>query len=303
MKKHLFVTPPHSQSNFAMHYMQTDYPEFHYHDFWEFVIVTEGTIVHKINRIERQVPKNTLLVLRPEDKHAIFNVFNGQSAHLNLIVRTETFKTICDCLAPDLYASLLEEPYIEYEIKQSITDSFVNMYHKSRIVENTGGNEYDNFVTMIFLSMLKELFYNAKIRKPNDEEQPRYSAAVNEIITLMHDEKNITQSIDEILTSVNYSHCHIIRLFKKEIGLTPSQYFLKIKLDYSKRLLESTNLTISNISSNIGFSSLGHFTQIFKREFGVSPATYRKKWNTFYKDFEETPLDTPIPVTDFKKTK
>ena len=127
-----------------------------------------------------------------------------------------------------------------------------------------------SFILLIILSLLKY--------------------TVNKFIERMRKPENITLSIEDIIKTMNYSHCHIIRLFKKETGTTPSQYFLQIKLHYARSLLETTDLSVLDIASTVGFSSLGHFTKVFKNQFSLPPANYRKKWNNYYDAFDEIPM-------------
>ena len=114
-----------------------------------------------------------------------------------------------------------------------------------------------------------------------------YSESVKKFIELMRQPEHFALSIEEITQMMNYSHCHIIRLFKKETGMTPSQYFLRIKLAYAKSLLETTDFSVAHIASLVGFSSLGHFTKVFKDQYSLPPANYRKKWEYYYASFDD----------------
>ena len=65
------------------------------------------------------------------------------------------------------------------------------------------------------------------------------------------------------------------RKIKVLTGQTASEFIRKIKLEKAKELLENTDLTISEISYKVGFSSPSYFTKCFKEEYGLIPKEMR----------------------------
>ncbi len=279
MKKYKF---PSNSKNFFINYVRGPYSEMHSHDYWEFTIITKGKIFHKINSFEHIVGENTLLVIRPNDNHSLNAVDNEDIAHINLGVKDEVMKNTLPTLSYDIYDFLLKSPYIEFEISKTATTYFINVFNKfQNTVHDKRASE--EFLSLIFVSVIRELM----LCVIDTRQKNNYSATVNEFIEYMRKKENLTLSIEDIIKKMNYSHCHIIRLFKKETGTTPSQYFLKIKLNYARSLLETTNMSVMDIASAVGFSSLGHFTEVFKKQYSLPPAKYRKNWNDYYDSFDE----------------
>ncbi len=65
---------------------------------------------------------------------------------------------------------------------------------------------------------------------------------------------------------------------KEVTGLTPNEFTLKVKLDEAMNLLKSdADLTVSEISFKMGFSSARYFSKCFKSFFGVSPQSVKRK--------------------------
>ena len=279
MKRYKF---PSNDKNFFINHNSGPYSETHCHDYWEFTIITKGKIMHKINSFERIIGENTLLVIRPDDTHSLNRTDDQDIAHINIGVKNNVLKTILSALSDGLYDFLLQEPYIEFKISKSTTTYFINMFNKyhTTIHDDEAGGD---FLSTIFISVIREVLLCVN----NSKQKQNYSITVNEFIERIRKPENLTLSIDDIIENMNYSHCHIIRLFKKETGTTPSQYFLKIKLNYARSLLETTNLSVPEIASFVGFSSLGHFTKVFKNQYSLPPANYRRKWNNYYDSFDE----------------
>lgn len=82
-------------------------------------------------------------------------------------------------------------------------------------------------------------------------------------------------------TVADYIHMspdYLDRLFKKEFGLSVSQYIKEKKIDYAKMLLRTTNLSVSEIAQRLGYINLSHFIASFKQITNMTPVNYRKKY-------------------------
>lgn len=90
-------------------------------------------------------------------------------------------------------------------------------------------------------------------------------------LQMMEKKENFSVPISKLCERVNYSQSQIIRLFKVYLNTTPVKLFNGIKLNYAKSLLESTNMSILDISMEVGYESLGFFNVAFKKHFGISP--------------------------------
>ena len=279
MKRYKF---PSSSKNFFINYNQGPYPEKHCHEYWEFTIVTKGRILHKIGNLERIIPTNTLLVLRPDDAHSFHAATEESFAYITFGVQNKALETMFSILPGNLYEFLLKGTFIEFEISKATAAYFNNSFNKFHTSLHDE-NKSDEILSVLFLGIVRELLLCINTSKQKEN----YSTTVNNFIEYMRKPENLTLSITDIIKNMNYSHCHLIRLFKKETGTTPSQYFLKIKLNYARSLLETTNLSALDIAYAVGFSSLGHFTEVFKNEYSLPPVKYRKKWNNFYSSFDE----------------
>ncbi len=83
-------------------------------------------------------------------------------------------------------------------------------------------------------------------------------------------------TLTELTQKLNISHTKLNFLFKKVMNMTVFEFIRKKRLDYSFKLLIETELSISEISYEAGWSNPGHFTREFKKLYGVSPKNYRE---------------------------
>jgi AraC-like DNA-binding protein len=65
-------------------------------------------------------------------------------------------------------------------------------------------------------------------------------------------------------------------LFKKEMGVTFSNYILNVKIDHAKRLLKNTNMSLISIAIELGFDNQSYFSNVFKKATNMTPKQYRQ---------------------------
>jgi AraC-like DNA-binding protein len=84
-------------------------------------------------------------------------------------------------------------------------------------------------------------------------------------------------SVRSIAREVAISPYHFIRQFESVFGVTPHQFRIQSRLDRAKLLLALGERSVTEICLEIGFSSLGSFSDLFTRRFGASPSMYRRR--------------------------
>lgn len=83
-------------------------------------------------------------------------------------------------------------------------------------------------------------------------------------------------TITSLENKFNYNKDYIMRLFKREIGVTIIDYINRKRIYNSLNSLKNTNDSIILISINYGYYSLEYYSEIFKSIIGVAPSIYRK---------------------------
>lgn len=84
-------------------------------------------------------------------------------------------------------------------------------------------------------------------------------------------------SREDIARHVYLNPDYLTRVFKKETGMSISDYMQQCRLDYAKRLLKETNQSISEIAVAAGYSNISYFSTIFKKFTSLNPVDYRKQ--------------------------
>ena len=104
----------------------------------------------------------------------------------------------------------------------------------------------------------------------------RKEARLNDLLKFINENLDKPLS-NETLSGKYFAHPnHFIRAFKEKTGLTPAKYIKAKRMEHAKRLLESTDLSILEITGKIGLVESTHFSKLFKKYYNVSPTQYRR---------------------------
>ena len=82
-------------------------------------------------------------------------------------------------------------------------------------------------------------------------------------------------SVSDLCSCLHIEERTFRNIFSVYMKTSPKKYFETIRLEESKRYLESTNIPISQIASSLGFSSSGHYSTAFRKAYNITPAQYR----------------------------
>lgn len=83
-------------------------------------------------------------------------------------------------------------------------------------------------------------------------------------------------TIDDMARTAMFSKFHFTRLFQQATGVSPGRFLSAVRLQKAKKLLLSTSLSVTEISNQVGYSSVGTFSSRFKNSVGLSPTAYRE---------------------------
>jgi AraC family transcriptional regulator len=91
----------------------------------------------------------------------------------------------------------------------------------------------------------------------------------------LSDEEEGRVALRVVANDVHMSYFHFSRAFKQSMGMTATNYIAERRIERAKKLLEETELPISEIALRSGFSSQSHFTTAFRRLAGATPKAFR----------------------------
>lgn len=124
------------------------------------------------------------------------------------------------------------------------------------------------------LSLQKEMVHKYCLLVKNHS-MKGYSLLVQKVITRIDSDLTADLSLKTQADYLNVNASYLSTLFKKETGVTLTDYVNKRRVDYAVFLLNTTNMQIQNIAQYCGIPDVNYFTKIFKKYIGKTPKEYR----------------------------
>lgn len=195
---------------------------------------------------------------------------------------------------------------IHWQEIHRFTDEFLDVIISSNLYEIDenratcagGSATLDFMLTLIaqdqgneFSAHLSETFSMERVRQSNERQRVPLATRIGnsqpkltEAVSLM--EANIEEplSTDDIAYYVGVSRRQLERLFKQYLNTVPSRYYLELRLNRARQLLQQSSKSIVQIGLSCGFSSGPHFSSTYRNHFGVTPREERVQSNPSMKN-------------------
>lgn len=107
----------------------------------------------------------------------------------------------------------------------------------------------------------------------SDEEEER----LQQLLAYIHEHLDETLANEELAKRCHLHPTHFIRYFRGRTGQTPQDYVAERRMEAAKRLLEETQLPVSQIMAEVGVQESGYFARLFRKRYGVTPTEHRKR--------------------------
>lgn len=145
-------------------------------------------------------------------------------------------------------------------------------------------NFLDNLDKLETLNEVKAWFmnlYSNCVTQFNEKKLNRVNTIVKAVTNYIEENyPNPSLSPEGIADHVNISSNYLRTIFKNTVNKSLSIYISEIRFNKAKILLETTDLTVSEISTAVGFSNTNYFYTAFKKNYGISPNHYRNTYKS-----------------------
>ncbi|WP_018527432.1 AraC family transcriptional regulator [Alkalispirochaeta alkalica] len=162
------------------------------------------------------------------------------------------------------------------DAKMEMRFLFLAMLHEMRKPGSALKKNYcQNVLNLIMINIMRHKSMGISISPPR--KACKECARVKEYI-----DQNMKSDInlDQLAKIAHLNKYYMSHTFTKTYGISPINYLLEKRIEECKHLIDSTDLSLSQISSIVGFSSSSYFSQSFKRIVKISPREYRRRVKT-----------------------
>lgn len=158
-------------------------------------------------------------------------------------------------------------------INTGLNDTLLGLFHKLIDTVKMATIGYYQIITGITLEILG--LVNAVSNHEDSNNDPAIKLILKAKFLM---QESIDNNIDmaKMVRQLPMGYSKFRKIFKETTGFAPNQYYLDIRLNKAKDLLQNTLLNIDEIAYQTGFDSPFYFSKLFKKKNGKSPLSYRK---------------------------
>ena len=110
-----------------------------------------------------------------------------------------------------------------------------------------------------------------------ESRRARIPQKIQEAVQYFNEHFSEPVSIRQYAENQHISVCWFIRSFRISMGISPMQYITSVRLNRARVLLESTDYSIQEIGSMVGYDNPLYFSRVFRRQVGEPPSHYRRR--------------------------
>lgn len=259
----------HSFNTYAIEFKET-LP--HSHTFYEIFYIISGSLIHYYNGKKQILNPGDVVILRPEiDVHYFKTIKQLPVRHRDILISKKLFKNVCDFLSPKLFNYINQN---DLPIYTSLTNEQLSYYERtlSRVkIESY----FEPTCPPLYLSTLSMLL--SEISESRLHSDQRNFSWIDRLLNVLSTVQHFKEPLTELLKKhFYYEQSYMCKTFKKQTGMTMTQYFISMKLSYAKTLLASTDYSANKIAETCGFNNLSYFHHSFKKAFNMTPLEFRK---------------------------
>lgn len=254
----------------------------HRHEFYEINIITGGYGMHYIEEERFRVKKGQVFVIPPMVKHGYIcgdglDVFHLHihpdyfKQNYNLLQKMEGFAVLFGFDARQIHTNFTT--YIELS-----DEEFDKIYNENIISVCKFIHTYDlkNMIramseaTLLIVALCESCARSLSLMSTKDR---------NFVESLSYIIENISGKIkvDDLARVAKMSRTAYFNYFLKETGQTPAVYIMNKRLELACSRLKSTDRSIDDIATDVGFCERAHLIKCFKKRYGITPTEYRKQ--------------------------
>ena len=259
---------------------QGDFNMHRHEDFFEMVVVTDGTAMHIVENESYPISMGDVFIISGNTSHGFKDAVDFKPC--NIMFDPDIFFACAQDLmkTPGFQALFVVEPNLsktggfKARLKLSLDDyrriSTITTDMLSEQEKKPSGWQTKFKADFLLLCTMLSRAYEARNKH---KENGLYSIAES----LAYIEKSYLTdiSVSELAKISNYSERQFLRLFRKTSGCTPTEYIRRLRIRNACRLLTSSPGSITEISSQCGYSDSNYFTRAFKAETGMTPRQFR----------------------------
>ncbi len=241
----------------------------HTHPFTELFYVVDGKGEFNIQGQRFPVKANDFVIINPQVEHTELSSPDEPLEYIVLGIRGLSFSN----LTP---VSEGGHPFSFFNLRDEQKD--ILRYLNAMVQEATSQSmSYElvchNLLEILLIKILRHQHFDLEVGK-----QSKATKDISFIKYYLETYYHESIQLEDLASMTHLSRFYISHSFKKEIGMSPMEYLIDIRIKESKILLRTTNYSISQVADIVGFTTPTYFSKQFRKSTGISPTDYREQF-------------------------
>ena len=239
------------------YFENTDF-DFHFHNSYELIYVTEGALIIEIGGLSITVNKDEFFLISPCAAHSLKAV--------------DKYKCFINIFPKDyinvFFSENMEKLYFHFTPDADTLEMYLQeMYNKrSKQIKK-----------YLAISCLYSICQSALMGKPPLQSMTKDSNFVFNVNKIISEKFKTDIKRKDIADMLHYDEHYFSNMFSKNFNMNFREYLNIIRISYAKNLLWHSNMNITEIALESGFKSIRNFNSVFKAQTGMIPTKYKKE--------------------------
>jgi AraC-like DNA-binding protein len=250
-----FTNQNYNDLNFIKHSFKKQEFKKHFHTNYSIGLIIQGIHSLQIENKKSTIIQGEIKIINPYELH----IANGNLTwqYLNFMPNEQIIKNIAQDMCDD-------DINCEIRFKNYIKDTNATQFFLNLFKSLNSKFEYEENLIILISYLLKHYAFD----KLDTKQIPK---SIQNSIEFIHTYFYDDISLETLSNISNISKYHLIKIFKHKTGLTPHQYIINLRLEYSLKLIKK-NIPLSQVAYECGFSDQSHFIKTFRKYYGLTPS-------------------------------
>lgn len=228
---------------------------------WQLVILLSGSAVSCVGDERRAMGPGMVTLQVPGQTETVFYDPEHPTHHTWIAIQPEA-------VGGELASALHAAPKI-----QRVTDTLNKTMEMVMSQPRYEGAWHEQWIDQVGLNCL--IAYLCATEVPVAELRPR--SVMDAAVRFMEEHLADENCLGRAAAAASITPQHLARRFQAEVGLSPSEWLWRLRLERAADFLLYSGLTVLEISQRCGFKTVQHFARRFQRQYRQSPARYRRE--------------------------
>ena len=242
-----------------------------------FSVITNGTVCEIINgqHVEHGAGAVNMGIMSRESVH-IQNLAAGCNFEKISVMMSETDFNIYNERYPIIFSRFVKHFASNKPFVGVVYDTYGKILEAARDLQNAVLSKSINpyYVEGLIVECLVNYYYE-QFHQPLPDNYTVCRKIFKARDILNENYKN-PPTLRELAANVGTNECTLKKVFKQMFSMTVFDYLNDLRMNKAARLLSDTELTISDIATELGFSSQSHFCTAFRKRNGLTPKEFRE---------------------------